>query len=708
MKFSLDWLSDFWGLEPGSMNEDFISRLAATANEIGLEIGQVERIGEDRVLDADVTPNRPDAMNHRGFARDLAAALALPFDNGRFSPALPEGSERVERLAHVSVEVPERCRRFAVRAIRNVSPAASGAKWLRRMAALGLKSIDAVVDATNISVWGLGQPLHAFDADKVPGGRFVIRLARKGEKLACLDGIERELHPEDVVVADERRAISLAGVIGGADTAITPGVTRNVFLEAAWWDPISVRRTARRHGLHTDASHRYERGADIEAIPEGLALAASLILEQTGGELSAGTVDEYPRPFERRRVCLRESRLVALSGFSDFSTARAAGILERLGFSVEIRKDQIEAEVPSWRPDVSIEEDLIEEAVRIRGYSEIPSELPPAERLSAVYLSDGPLREGSNDERAPREIDDEVADQAREAGFFESMSFPFAGDSPDSSLGGNLLGKAGFRATSLLVANPLDATRPALRRAILPGLLEAASLNHRNGRRSIALFEVGRVWDRDAPPGADPAETESRHFAAVLGGAAPDEFPIREAGVLDGKGMLERVIEAVTGVPPELVAAWTNWLAPGSGLEIRSGGARIGFLGRLADLSNLPALPSPTVVVELDLGGLPRPRRRAGFQDYSRFPAAEVDVTIACRPEVAWGEIAQTVRDARLENCESAVLSKLFEDPAPPVTRNFTVRLSFRARDRTLSQEEVNRERDRLLEMLKEKFGVTT
>ncbi len=270
-----------------------------------------------------------------------------------------------------------------------------------------------------------------------------MRLAKKGEKLLGLDGVERELHPEDVVVADARRALSIAGVLGGADSAIQVGKTKNVLLEAAWWDPVSIRRTARRHGLHTDASHRYERGADIEAIPEGLALAASLILERSGGDLAAGMIDEYPRPFAARRVRLRQSRVLALSGLSGLSVERSAGILERLGFGPTIEGSEIEASVPSWRPDVSLEEDLVEEVVRIHGYSKIPSELPPSERLSPLYLSDDP-----DEARALREIEELASDQAREAGLFEAMSFPFVAVDSEDALGGNLLAKETFRLSS--------------------------------------------------------------------------------------------------------------------------------------------------------------------------------------------------------------------------------------------------------------------
>ena len=693
MKFSLDWMGDYAHLDSVDAGE-----IADTANEIGLEIGTVERTPSgDTVFDADVTPNRPDAMNHRGFARDVAAALGVQFEGWR-APAPAASGPPVGEHAAVSVEVPDRCRRFAARMIRGISPAASPALWRRRMDALGLKSIDAAVDATNISLWGLGQPLHAFDADRVAGGRLIVRLAKAGEKLRCLDGVERELHPEDVVVADERRALSLAGVIGGVDSAIVPGRTRNVLLEAAWWDPVSIRRTARRHGLHTDASHRYERGADVEAIPDGLALASALVLESAGGELLAGEVDVYPARFVPRVVRLRLARLAGLTGLSDLSLARAAEILERLGFGVRLAGDALDAAVPSWRPDVAIEEDLVEEVARIHGYSKIPFALPPAEALSPLYLSAGAP--------APREIDDRAADEAREAGLFEAMNFPFVGPGADSRPG-NLLGKEAYRPEPLRVTNPLDAGRPCLRRLLLPGLLESVSANHRAGRRSIALFEIGRVWDRPAPAGADPTEIESRHFAAALAGEAPEAYPVRPVDLLDAKGIVRRLVLAVSGEEPLFESEVADALAASAALRVSVAGRPAGVLGRIPEgWRGEMALPAAVVVAELDLGALSRARRAVRHAEYSRFPAADVDVTVSCGPGVTWSDVEAAIAAARLAHLEEAVLLKLYVDPARPESRNVTVRLTFRAPDRTLSQEEVNRERDRLMETWQQKFGV--
>ncbi len=261
---------------------------------------------------------------------------------------------------------------------------------------------------------------------------------------------------------------------------------------------------------------------------------------------------------------------------------------------------------------------------------------------------------------------------------------------------------------SFLVANPLDATRPALRRRLLPGLLESASLNHRNGRRSIGLFETGRVWDRPIQAGADPSEAESRHFAAVLAGVAPEQWPERSMDVLDAKGVVERLLTAATGLSPDFLPISDTALEESSALEIRVAGRRVGVIGRLSGEARgeLP-LPANTMAAELDLDLLPLEKRESRYRDYSRFPAAEIDVTFPAASGVSWSSVAEAIDEVGIANLEELMLVGLYPDPKRPGTRNVTVKLRFRAPDRTLSQDEVNRERDRLLDHLKVKLGET-
>jgi phenylalanyl-tRNA synthetase beta chain len=338
--------------------------------------------------------------------------------------------------------------------------------------------------------------------------------------------------------------------------------------------------------------------------------------------------------------------------------------------------------------------------VRVHGYSKIPSALPAADRLAPLYL---PTRRAGGE--SPRETEDRVADAAREAGLFEAMNFPFVAPEVSARFG-NLLETPRFRESALSVANPLDATRPELRRLLLPGLLESASANHRAGRRSIALFEIGRVWDRDPGAGADPSEIESRHFAAVLGGFAPGAFPVRPMDSLDAKGIIRRILLAVTGEEPAFAPSSHPGFVSGSAMDASVGGKKVGAAGRLSGaLRGTLPLPEGALAIEIDIGTIPQRPPAPAFREFSRFPAADVDLTVPCGPGATWGMIENVARESRLAHLEDLALLKIYVDPGRPDVRNVTLRLTFRASDRTLSQEEVNRERDRLFEVLKQEFG---
>src|SRR5262249_40465869 len=325
MKFSLDWLDDFVDTAAAGGAEGMPRWL----EQAGIPMESVERSGSDVIFDFEITPNRPDAMSHRGIAREVAA-LSGPSLKPQAPDKLAASGPPAEELASVTIEVPRLCRRFAARVIRGIGAAPAPARVRARLAAIGAKSISAAVDATNYVLWEMGQPLHAFDLDKLAGKKLIVRRARKGEKLTLLDGIEYGLDPADVVVADAERAVSLAGIMGGLETAVTES-TRNVLLEAAWWDPVAIRRTSRRLGLHTDASHRFERGADPEAPLEALDHAARLLLESGGGTLAPGQIDARGLSWKKRRASLRLARLRLLAGDGRLDMDFAAEALGRLG-----------------------------------------------------------------------------------------------------------------------------------------------------------------------------------------------------------------------------------------------------------------------------------------------------------------------------------------------------------------------------------------
>ena len=697
MKFSLDWLSDF--VDTAAAGGP--ARVRSHLDRAGFPIESLEGEGASTILDVEITPNRPDAMSHRGLAREVAAMsklplLPLPAGEGKGEG----GSPRVEELTSVTIEVPRLCRRFGGRVVSGISGAAAPERVRSRLAAIGAKPISAAVDATNYVLWEIGQPLHAFDLDRLAGRRIIVRKARRGEKLVTLDGIERTLETSDIVVADAERAVSLAGVMGGLDTAVT-AATKNVLLEAAWWDPPSIRRTSRRLGLHTDASHRFERGADPEAIPEALDRAAAILLESAGGTLASGWIDARGAAWKTRRAALRLSRLRLLAGTDEIDLDFAADALSRLGFVLGKRsRHRVAVSVPSWRPDVSIEDDLVEEALRVFGYDRLPSRLPPAGRPGG-HLE--PLRE----------IEERLADEAAAAGLYETMSAPFVDRASDEGPYAAWLSAAGGATEPISLSNPLDAGRRDLRSTLLPGLLDAAARNSHRGQREIALFEVGRVFDRPGDP-AEPATFESRRFAFALAGENRAHWsasgPRARADFFDAKGLAERLLSGWMD-PAELV--WKPFscdaFSAGAAALVQSApGETIGVVGLVSRSEREKRkLDEDIFAGELRVEAIPA-AGAARFQPYSAFPPIEADLSFALAKAETWTRIREAVEAAKPADLESVRVVDRYEGPGVPEGRvKTTIRLVFRSADRTLEQEKVNSEVRRVGDELASRLGVT-
>jgi phenylalanyl-tRNA synthetase beta chain len=639
-------------------------------------------------------------MSHRGLAREVAAMAGLPFapgskDRRDFPTAGPDAHE----LASVQIDVPRLCRRFGARVIRGVRSVASPDRVRSRLASIGGKPSDAAVDATNYALWDMGQPLHAFDLDRLRGGRVIVRKARRGEKLVTLDGVERALEPSDVVIADAERAVSLAGIMGGLDTAVSEKTT-NVLLEAAWWDPVAIGRTSRRLGMHTDASHRFERGADPEAIPEALDLAASLLLEGAGGALAPGTIDARGSAFPRRRATLRLARLCLLSGDPRLDLDFAAAALARLGFEVATKSaKRLTVEIPSFRPDVAIEEDLVEEVLRVWGYDRVPSRLP-ATTGAGGHLE--PLRL----------VEEKLSDEAVAAGLHETYSYPFVDRTTEESSFASWLEATGTAPTPLSVGNPFDASRRDLRATLLTGLLDAVSRNFRHGAREVGLFEVGRTFGAPGDP-ARPETFESRRFAFALGGDARTHWsaPVaaRAADFFDAKGVFERLVEPWHAAEDLVWRPFTvSAFVAGAAARCETAGGRLlGAVGVVGEAEReRRRLPEGVCAGEILVESIPEEARPVRFRPYSAFPPIVADLSFAQPRSLAWESIDEFARGLSLANLESLKLLDRYEGPGVAEGEvKTTLRLTFRSPERTLEQEEVNAERNRLAEALRQKFG---
>ncbi|HEY3174087.1 MAG TPA: phenylalanine--tRNA ligase subunit beta [Thermoanaerobaculia bacterium] len=698
MKFSLDWLGDHVAVAEAG-GTDGVRRVLDRA---GLPVESSEEVAGDVLFDVEITPNRPDAMNHRGLAREIAAMAGVPFESGGGETAGEplSGGPPAHELSSVEIRVPRLCRRFDARVVRGIRSAGSSDRIRARLASIGAKPIDAVVDATNYALWDIGQPLHAFDLDRLRGGRIVVRKAKRGETLVTLDGVERELEPSDVVVADAERAVSLAGIMGGLDTAVSEKTT-NVLLEAAWWDPVAIRRTSRRLGMHTDASHRFERGADPEAIPEALDLAARLLLEAAGGTLAPGRIDARGRPFARRRAALRLERLRLLSGDGRLDLDFAAEALARLGFAIARRSGKrLTAEIPSFRPDVAIEEDLVEEVLRVWGYDRLPSRLP-ATAGAGGHLE--PLRL----------VEEKLSDEAVAAGLHETFSYPFVDREIDESSFSAWLEATGTAQTPLSVANPVDASRRDLRATLLPGLLDAVSRNFRHGAREVALFEVGRAFGADGDP-SRPESFESRRFAFAMGGEVRPHWSVpvasRATDFFDVKGLFESLLEPWTD-PGRL--RWKPFhadafAANAAALCETADGQLLGVAGMLGEAEREKRrLPEGVCAAEILIEAIPRDGRRPRYAGYSAFPPIVADLSFAHPRELGWERLETFARELDLPNLESLKLFDRYEGPGVAEGEvKTTIRLTFRSSERTLEQAEVNRERDRLAAALAKELAV--
>ncbi|HEY6929221.1 MAG TPA: phenylalanine--tRNA ligase subunit beta [Thermoanaerobaculia bacterium] len=684
MKFSLEWLGDFVDTAAAGGAEGIRAHL----EQAGIPLESMERSGTDVIFDFEITPNRPDAMSHRGIAREIAAIAGLPLKSAAEAP-LPPSGPKVEELASVEIEVSRLCRRFGARVVSGIGNGPAPQRVRSRLTAIGAKPISAAVDATNYVLWEMGQPLHAFDLDKLAGRRVIVRKARTGERLVLLDGVEYALTSSDVVVADAEKAVSLAGIMGGLETSVTPA-TKNVLLEAAWWDPAAIRRTSRRLGLHTDASHRFERGADPEAIPDALDRAARLLVDAAGGTLAPGRIDARGIAFKPKRAYLRLSRLRLLAGDDRLELAFAEDALTRLGFGVSRRGKRIAVAIPSWRPDVSIEDDLVEEVLRVYGYSRLPSTLPAA-------------RGGGGHLEPLREVEERLADSAAAAGLLETMSSPFVDHRSEERPFSEWLTAADAGPGVLSLANPLDEERKNLRTTLMPGLLDAAARNVHRGERSVGLFEVGRVFDRAGDPD-DPPSFESRRFAFALAGEWRQHWSASgsagRADFFDAKGLAERLLD------PFLEAASLVWKPISSG-AFAAGAAAVAQTaeGRPAAIVGLLSrserekrkVTEPLFVGEIRVDALPAQARPVRFAPYSSYPPIEADLSFAHARERTWAEIRAFIENRRLRDLDSVRILDRYEGAGVPAGHvKTTVRLTFRSLERTLEQEEVNREVARL------------
>ncbi|HEX7119706.1 MAG TPA: phenylalanine--tRNA ligase subunit beta [Longimicrobiales bacterium] len=653
-----------------------------------------EALGLDDVrLVVDVTPNRPDLLSHWGVARELApggeAGLRLPpFPERGAAGAGTVRFERVEREGEtggvkVVLEDSRGCPRYLGVVIRGVRIGPSPDWLAARLRAVGLRPINNVVDATNYVLYELGQPLHAFDLDRLGGGEVRIRRARAGEAIVTLDGERRVLSEDMVVIADAERPVAVAGVMGGLDSEVTEETT-NVFLECALFDPKTTRRTRRALGMSTDASYRYERGVDPEGMERAALRAVELILAVAGGEPVGVGVAVDPEPASAPVVAIRPSRTSALLGV-ELGADAISGYLEPLGFRVVDRGDdvlRVRVPGPRWY-DVAREADLIEEVARRHGYDAFPEELRPF-RPSAVP------------EDAMAGLESRLREFLVGRGFLEARLASFA---PES-------------AGDVALLNPLSAEEGRLRRALLPGVLRQVELNFARAVRSVRLFEIGTVF---APgPAPDAAPLEATHLAVAFTGARMQPHWSGEAPAFDLwdlKALLEELCDVlgVGGAAVEPGVPDGRAFAPSEAFRVvdRDGQA-LGGGGRIdARVIDAPAWAEPVWALELALSPGLAAVERPTYRPAPAFPAVERDAALLVPDALPAARVEAVIRDAGGAILEAVFPFDLYRGRGVAEgVRSIAYRLRFRAADRTLTDPEVDEAFGRILNRLEEELGV--
>jgi phenylalanyl-tRNA synthetase beta chain len=668
MKVLLSWLEEFVDVPVDPQ------RLARDLTLVGLAVDAVEERGDDVLLDLDITTNRVDCMNVYGVAREVSVLYDKPLR--ALDVEAPESGPPASEAWQVEVEAADLCPRFCGRVLDvRIGPSPA---WLRtRLEAVGVRPISNLVDLSNYVMMEMGHPSHAFDLDRVPGKVMTVRWARDGERLTTLDGQERALKPGIGVVAGPDGPLALAGIMGGASSEVREE-TRTVALEAAYWEPLAIRRAAKALGMHTEASHRFERGADPEGPPLCLDRVAHLLARINAGTARPGLIDRYVSRRTRRRATLRPARAAAILGVK-VPEAEAARILTGLGFQVrKVAREGIAVEVPTWRGDVSREADLIEEVGRHFGLDKMPSTLPPARGVEG-------LRPEQVAERTVRDV-------LAGAGLTEVINYAFVSRAAAES----------WVPVGPALENPLAEDQSVLRTSlVVPGLLGNLRTNLRQGRRDVRVFELGRVFQE-----GDPLPVEDRRVALLMAGATPSHWSgkPRTLDFFDLKGAVE-LLGARLGLPAfrfEREGA-PAFLHPGQAATVLHGDQVLGYLGALhPDLALASELrDGGAFIAELALAAL-----RAGapvrVEPLPRFPAVTRDLSVICDADVGARELEGIVREGagRLLR-QVRVADRYDRPPVPPGKVSVTLSLVFQDPERTLTGEEVQAAVDHLLGALK-------
>ncbi|MGH9968752.1 MAG: phenylalanine--tRNA ligase subunit beta [Pyrinomonadaceae bacterium] len=687
MLISYNWLRELTGTKLTPL--DLRERLTM----VGLAIDAVAESDGDSVLDVEVPSNRPDCLSHVGIAREVAVIESGQVSHPSGTPARVEG--RAASFTSVEIRDADLCPRYAARLVRGVKIAPSPAWLAKRLEEIGQRPINNVADITNYVLHELGQPLHAFDFAKLAERRIIVRRAAAGEKLKTLDGVERKLDANMLVIADAERPVALAGVMGGEDSEISEQTT-DVLIESAYFNPDSVRQTARALGMDTEASRRFERGADCENVLKAQTRCVELICEIAGGVATEDAIDVYPNPVPSRTIRFRPSRVERLTSLRVAETEMKR-ILTALGIAqTQTAPDEISCVPPTWRIDLEREVDLVEEIARHSGYDKIGSELPPSSQS-------GEYRSKEIKMRALRRT-------LQGLGFDEAINFSFIEEGHENQfeLIPGLIPQDS-EASFVTLKNPIIEDEVRMRPTLVPGLLRALRHNLNHGVRDVRLFETGRVFSNSAP-GELPNEREA--LALIASGGAGEEDraqAARETDFYDLKGSLEAAVAALNRGPLGFAGVTIKHLREGQAAKITlADGTTIGSLGRLAEsVADAYKFRQPVYVAELDLTSLLAAEENAvHYEPLPRYPSVVRDMTILVDRHVTLHDLLQAVAKERVEDCRRAQLVGTYEGSnISEGKRAVTLRIEYRSDERTLRDEEVEERQRGLIDSLLRQYS---
>jgi len=659
MKLSPAWLREFVDARVDDR------RLAQDLTAVGIAVESISGEGKNTVFEMEIGTNRPDAMNHYGVAREASVIYNLPLlalDSKL--PAAPGNSDFAIEIADQTG-----CARYTARVVRDVKIKPSPDAMAKRLLLVDQRPINNAADATNYTLWEMGHPTHVFDLDLLEGGKILVRRAFSGETLKTLDGVERKLTPEDLVIADAVKPVALAGVMGGFDTMIT-AKTKNILIESAWFDPATVRKTARRHGLHTDASHRFERGADFEATTKACDRVAVRLLESAGGELDGGAIDVVARQVDLAPVALHLSEVHRILG-EKLETNEIFRILQQLGFELMPERGgdpDFTVRIPSWRLDVEREIDLVEEIARLHGYDKFANTLP-AYAGAVVEVPDA-------------EKDLKLRSSLLALGYDEAVSLTFISHEDAETFSS---------APVVELANPQSEEASVMRSSLVPGMLNMLAYNLNRGADRVRLFEAGSIFEATDSGTAEPKRI-------CMGATSPpsaknaEGWGTQDGGFFDLKGDVENLLQAFQHQTLTYDAQTSEYYHSGRSARALMDGALVAQFGQLhPDVAARRKLRQSVFVAELYVDRLYQQGLRVvRYQPLPRYPAVERDFSFVFDDAATFEQIQRAVIALGLAELRSFIPVEIFRGGNVPAGRySLLLRARFQSAERTLREEEV-------------------